>query len=88
MTNGAIPSQDVLERISRHCPEALSNYLACMNRAMNTGNNEIYFDKETVDVEMSDEWHIFKRNIKKLAREHVLTWAPFDKGIAVELIEV
>lgn len=86
MTIGAIPSQDVLKRISRHCPEALANYLDCLNCAQNNDSSEIYFDRETVDIEMSDEWHIFKRNIKKLARENVLMWAPFDKGISVELI--
>lgn len=82
----AITSQEVLERISRHCPEALSNYLQCLNRA--NENGIVFFSKETVDIDMSEDWHKFKKNIKSLARENVLLWTPLDGGISIQLAEV
>ena len=81
----AITSQDVLERISRHCPEALSTYLQCLNRANTEG--VIFFSKDMVEVAMSEEWRPFRANIKKLARENLLEWHPFKDGICVTLAE-
>lgn len=80
-----ITTQEVLERISRHCPRALSTYLQCINRV--NENGEVFFSKEKVNIEMSDEWRVFLSNIKKLARENVLSWVPFNGGISVTLME-
>ena len=78
-----ISSQEVLDRISRHCPEALSAYLQCVNRANENGS--IFFTKAMVDQEMSECWIKFRNNIKKLALEHLLEWHYLDNGIVVNL---
>lgn len=86
MDKYAITNQEVLERISRHCPGALSTYLQCINRADPEG--EIYFSKSLVEVDMSEEWRTFKKNIKALARENLLEWHPFNNGISVTLADL
>jgi len=82
----AITTQEVLERISRHCPEALSVYLQCINRANAEG--ECYFTRDLVEINMSEEWRPFRNNIKKLARENLLEWHPFNDGIAITLVDL
>ena len=79
----AITSQEILDRISRHCPEALSIYLQCINRADAKGN--IFFSKDLVEVDMSEKWAKFRNRIKKLALENLLEWHPFNDGILVTL---
>lgn len=79
----AITSQDVLDRVSRHCPMALSIYLQCINRADAEG--KIYFTRTMVENEMSESWTKFKNHIKSLAREDLLEWHPFSLGISVTL---
>lgn len=37
---------------------------------------------------MSEEFRPFRSNIKKLARENLLEWHPFDGGIAVTLVDI
>ncbi len=81
----AITTQEVLERISRHCPEALSAYLQCINRADQEGS--VFFSRQQVEVDMSDDFRTFRNNIKKLARENLLTWVPLDDGISIVLAE-
>ncbi len=78
-----VTTQEILERISRHCPEALSTYLQCINRQK---AGEVYFSREMVDIDMSEEWRPFCKNIKKLARENLLMWQPLDNGIHVTLV--
>lgn len=78
-----ITTQEVLERISRHCPESLYAYLQCINRADNKGM--IFFSKDLVEVDMSEGWTRFKNHIKKLALENLLEWHPFNNGISVTL---
>lgn len=82
----AITTQEILDRISRHCPEALSAYLNCINRANKEGT--VFFSKNTVDIDMSDDFRSFRNNIKKLARENLLEWHPFQDGIFITLAEV
>jgi len=82
----ALTSQEVLERISRHCPQALSIYLQCLNRSKDDGT--FLFTKNMVEVDMSEEWSAFKKNIKKLAKENLLEWHPLDGGIAVTLVDL
>lgn len=81
-----ITSQETLERISRHCPEALSTYLQCINRANKDGS--IFFSRDLIDIEMSESWCSFRNNIKKLARENLLEWHPFDGGISITLADI
>lgn len=78
----AVTTQEILERISRHCPDALSTYLHCINRSV---SGSCYFSKDQVDVDMSEDWKKFRLHIKKLARENLLEWHPLDGGISVTL---
>lgn len=79
----AITSQEILDRISRHCPYALSAYLQCINRA--DSNGQVFFSRENVEIDMSEGWAKFRNHIKKLALENLLEWHPFNNGIAVTL---
>lgn len=81
-----VTTQKVLDNVSRHCPEALSTYLQCINMADNGG--EIFFTKDKVEVDMSENWRSFCNNIKKLAREDLLQWHPFNNGISVMLADI
>ncbi len=81
----AVTTQEVLERISRHCPDALSAYLQCINRANQEGT--VFFSKDLVEIDMSEEWRPFRSKIKKLAREILLEWHPFNDGISVTLAD-
>lgn len=78
-----LPSQQILEQISRHCPESLWIYLQCFNRSDNDGN--VFFHKKTVEVDMSENWVKFKNGIKKLAVENLLEWHLVSDGIGVTL---
>lgn len=82
----AITTQEILDRISRHCPEALSAYIQCLNRA--DSNGSIFFSKSMVEIDMSLSWIMFQRNIKKLALENLLEWHPLNKGIHIILAAV
>lgn len=84
MTRYAVTSQEVLDQISRHCPDALSAYLQCVNRCDSDGL--VMFTKELVEVNMSEDWRPFKSKIKKLARENLLEWHPFNDGISVTMM--
>lgn len=79
-----ITTQEILERISRHCPEALSAYLQCINRADADGH--LHFTRELVEIDMSEDFRSFRNNIKKLARENLLEWSPLDNGISITLV--
>ncbi len=81
----AITSQEILDRISRHCPESLSTYLQCINRSNSDGS--IFFSRNLVEVEMSSGWTKFRNDIKKLALENLLEWHPFNNGISVTLAD-
>lgn len=82
----AVTTQEILDKISRHCPDALSIYLLCLNLSDADGN--VFFSKQKVDVDLSEEWPKFKSKIKKLARENLLEWHPFDGGISVTLAAI
>jgi len=81
-----ITTQDVLDRISRHCPDSMSTYLQCVNRANPDGT--ITFSKDMVEIDMSVGWTKFKNQIRKLALENLLEWHPFDGGISVTLADL
>ena len=81
-----LTSQEILERLSRHLPETLSTYFQCINRADKEGT--IFFSKDMVEVNMSESWPKFRNDIRKLARENLLEWHPFDKGISVTLVDL
>lgn len=81
----AVASQEVLERISRHCPSALSAYLQCINRS--DANGTVFFTKNQVEIDMSDDFRSFRNNIKKLARENLLEWHPLLDGLSITLAD-
>lgn len=81
-----LTSQEVLERVSRHCPDALSAYLQCINRS--TPDGIVFFTRELVEIEMSEDFRSFRNKIKKLARENLLQWHPFDGGISITLADI
>lgn len=82
----AITTQEILDRIARHCPRALSVYLQCINRA--NADGLVHFTRSMVTIEMSESWCIFKNSIKKLAQLDLLGWVPLDGGISVTLADV
>ncbi len=80
----ALNTQEVLERISRHCPQALSVYLHCLNRVEKDGQ-EVYFSRDMIEQQLSESWTRFRNNIKKLATENLLEWRLEEHGINVTL---
>lgn len=82
----AIMSEEVMEKIAKHCPKAMWTYMQCMVRADKDGN--VFFSRADVDVDLSESWTIFKGNIKKLALENLLEWHPIDGGIAITMAPV
>jgi hypothetical protein len=84
MIDLGLEALETLDRISRHCPSALSTYFQCINRADKNGH--VFFSRSAIDVDMSEEFDTFRANIKKLALENVLEWQPIDDGIAVTLV--
>ena len=82
----AVTSQEVLERISRHCPKSMCAYLQCLNRANSEGS--VFFSRDVVEVDMSEDWKKFVNQIKKLALENLLEWHPFHDGISVTLAAI
>lgn len=76
-------SQEVLEQISRHCPESMSVYLHCINRV--DENGKVFFSRHMVEVDMSETWTKFRNKVKKLAVEDLLEWHPFNRGLMITL---
>ncbi len=83
MTRFSITSQETLDTISRHCPDAMSAYLQCVNRSDSDGY--VNFSRQMVEVDMSENMRSFRNKIKKLARENLLQWHPFGDGIAITM---
>lgn len=81
----SLSSQEILDRISRHCPSALCAYLQCINRADQKGM--AFFSKDLVEIDMSETWVKFRNQIKKLALENLLEWHPFNNGISITLAD-
>lgn len=81
-----VTTHEILDRISRHCPQALSAYLLCINHADKKGT--VFFSRETIETDMSVCWTKFKNNIKKLALENLLEWHPFSGGISITLADL
>jgi hypothetical protein len=84
MDFNSITSQELLDRISRHCPSSLSTYLQCINRCDSEGT--VVFSKDLVENDMSETFLTFKNRIKKLALENLLEWHfTADGSISVTL---
>ena len=81
-----ITTQEILDRISRHCPQALSTYLHCINRANECG--EFTFSRSMIVNDMSDTYTKFRNNLKHLALENVLEWHQTAKGLRIILADL
>lgn len=83
-----LATTEILFRIGRHCPEALTTYMHCDIRSNNSGT--VVFTKNEIDEEMSEEYQTFKSNVKKLAREDLLEWHPFGKdgSLSITLVDL
>lgn len=82
----AITSQEILDRISRHCPESMSAYLQCLNRADEFGN--VKFSRKMIEEDLSEGFTKFQNCIKKLALENLLEWHPVKGGLHVTLAAI
>jgi len=81
----AVTSQAILERIARHCPQAMTTYLHCFNRVDDLG--QVEFSREMIETEMSESYTAFRNHLKKLAREDLLEWRPAGDGFKVTLAD-
>lgn len=79
-------TQHTLDQIARHCPESMSAYLQCINRADESGS--IFFNRSLVENDMSESWAKFRKHVKKLALENLLEWHAISDGIHVILADV
>ena len=76
--------QEILDRISRHCPEAMCVYLHCYNRMDMAGH--VILTRKQIEEELCETWTCFKNNLKKLSRENLLTWATNVKKDHIKII--
>lgn len=81
----ALTTSDILDRIARHCPEAMTTYLHCLHHIDVDGRH--FFSRQEIEEDMSEEFRVFKNHVKKLSREGLLEWHPIDNGIHIALIE-
>lgn len=81
-----LTSQEILERLSRHCPQAISTYIQCINRV--DKNGKVFFSKEFIEIELSESHTKFRNNLKALARENLLEWYPKGDGYEVVLADL
>jgi len=82
----AITSQEILDRISRHCPEALSVYLNCINRS--DADEQVFLSRDIVRDDLQMGWAKFKNHLRKLALENLLEWHYDRDGILITLAEL
>lgn len=76
-------NQEVLERLSRHCPRAISTYILCLNKQSDSG--EVFLPKIEIIKDMSESYTVFKNNLKSLARENLLEWNELNDGLFINL---
>lgn len=79
-----IETQGILERIARHCPEAMIVYFHCINRMSEDGS--VFFTHKQIEDEMCESWAKFRNGLKKLALENLLEWHYFNDGLAITLL--
>lgn len=82
----SLTAQEVLDQISRHCPEALTIFLQCINRMDDKGT--FHFTRPMVEDEIGMSWTRFKNHIRKLSSENLLEWHLLDRGIAVTMMDL
>lgn len=78
-----ILTPETIDIISRHCPRALTTFVACLNRLHEDGS--CAFSKEDVTIGRSESYAIFRNNLKALAREGLLEWGELEGKIHVRV---
>lgn len=86
MDKYTISSQEILDRISRHCPNALSAYLTCLNIVNDDGI--AFFSRCFIENDLSLSFTKFRNQIKQLALENLLEWHEMNGGIAITLADI
>ena len=84
----SVTHQEILDRISRHCPDAMSCYLHCYNRSRSSQTSSIFFSKDEIETDLSESYTLFRNRLKKLAKENLLEWVLIDDGIGVTLADI
>lgn len=83
MDRFSFTSHELLDRLSRHCPEAISAYLHCISRANDEG--KVVFERQQVSENMCESWIKFRNHIRKLALEGVLEYHLLEEYLHVTL---
>ncbi len=83
MDNYIYTNQAVLEKLSRHCPRAISTYMTCLHKQDDDG--VVFLHKNEITNEMYESYTVFKNNLKSLAREDVLKWNETRDGIYINI---
>jgi hypothetical protein len=78
--------QEILERLSRNCPRAISTYILCLNGQDDKGN--VSFTRDDIEKRCSESYTIFKNNLKALARQNLLMWDEWEDVITISLAEL
>lgn len=83
MDLSAITTHQTLDKISKHCPRAITTYLTIIGEV--DENNQAFFSRRQVVFDMNESWTIFKNNVRALASENLLEWHEIDDGISITL---
>lgn len=78
-------SLDLLDRIARHCPRALSTYVICLKRMNKDGI--CLFTKDDLKMELHESLTVFKNNLNYLSREGVLDWVLINNKFRVQVLD-
>lgn len=78
-------SIDILDKIARHCPRALSTYLLCVK--MRNSEGLCVLTQDNIKCDFGESATIFRNNLNHLKREGLLEWYPINKRYHIKLLE-
>jgi hypothetical protein len=78
-----ITTHQILDRIARNCPRALSVFLHLLNRADNEGN--LVLHKKQITNDLSESFAKFRNDLKALARADLLEWHQMEDRLHITL---
>lgn len=76
-------SLDILDRIARHCPRALSAYILCLRHA--DENGRCMFTADDLKYDLGESPTIFRNNLNQLSKEGIISWCTLNHKYAVDL---
>lgn len=79
----SLTHQEVLEIITRWCPDSLTTYLACIDRSDDAGY--AVFTPVLLRRELFTDVPVFTKHVRNLARQDLLKWYEIDDGVLVKL---